>query len=605
MAQPNMASDNAAPAGTPFKQACAIVLQPISHPDLGEIRIDDNLFAIGRTEAPFASYPPQAVSDLSRRHARIFIEHGAVYIADLDSKNGTTVNGTNVQQKITRLHDGDEVCFAGRLSYRVRLQQVDGAATRSARLLSLTLSPERSDLGLQPIVVSRFPFLISKTDEVFARYKQAQPQQVNYLSRRHAHIFIKGGEPYIEDLGSTNGTFINGKRLDERAVPLQDGDVLAIGGHHFVYKVGLQKDAATLEPTVTRLDAAMRSAAAAGLMPAAAASTASTGKTGGRNEQLDQARVAASADETSPPAAAGPKAIAAAPGILADGDKTTFVAAAGSFLEIFCVDHAQRQEDDVNRDEQQNDGGSAGNGSTDAHTRQNSSRGRLAIFAAELAGAFSGGERRLGLSDKWWRMPAVAGLLLLVAVAAYLFRNPERELRDLLADGQYAEAANVASRYLAREPDQAQVKALGTEALLKAKVPQWQAQLRARQFQRADALLAEMKRLAKHNADAQPLLNELQWTGQLEQFVAARGGADQAVRNDADGQRIRQLLQQWDDDTLGHQQAFNTISSYVPEFRDQYAQSLSHVRKLALVNGQKTKGGTSNGEQQQPPEVAH
>jgi hypothetical protein len=30
-----------------------IVLTPISHPELGEIRIEDNLFAIGRTESPF------------------------------------------------------------------------------------------------------------------------------------------------------------------------------------------------------------------------------------------------------------------------------------------------------------------------------------------------------------------------------------------------------------------------------------------------------------------------------------------------------------------------------------------------------------------------
>ena len=32
-----------------------IVLEPLSHPDLGEIAIDDTLFAIGRTELPFAS----------------------------------------------------------------------------------------------------------------------------------------------------------------------------------------------------------------------------------------------------------------------------------------------------------------------------------------------------------------------------------------------------------------------------------------------------------------------------------------------------------------------------------------------------------------------
>ena len=98
-----------------------IVLKPVSHPELGDISIDEDLFAIGRTEPPFVSYPPEIVADLSRRHARIFCEYGAVYIADLDSKNGTTVNGVDIQQKISRLHDGDEICFGRALRYRVQL----------------------------------------------------------------------------------------------------------------------------------------------------------------------------------------------------------------------------------------------------------------------------------------------------------------------------------------------------------------------------------------------------------------------------------------------------------------------------------------------------
>ncbi|TCS35941.1 FHA domain-containing protein [Paucimonas lemoignei] len=600
MAQPTIALNNAARADLPHRQTSAIVLLPISHPDLGEIRIDDNLFAIGRTEAPFDSYPPQAVSDLSRRHARIFIESGAVYIADLDSKNGTTVNGVSINQKITRLHEGDEICFAGRLSYRVKLQQAEGSAVRSARILSLTLSPERGDLGLQPIVISRFPFLISKTDDVFSRYKLDHPEQVNYLSRRHAHIFIKGGQPYIEDLGSTNGTFVNGKRLDEHAVPLQDDDVLAIGGHHFVYKLSVQKDAATLEPTVTRLDAALRSAAVTGLVASAAAKAPIQVKSGTK-----ETGATAGTSDTSPPMAANPGAPTAA-AAAGDTDKTTFVAAAGSFLDIFCVDHVQRRDDDINRDAQQAGNGDAANGPAPALPEKQGRRGKLAIFAGELADAFSGGERHLGMGKKWWRMPALAAILLLIAVGAYLSNDPEREVRSMLADGHYAQAADAAARYLARKPEQAKLKALGTEALLKARVPQWQAQLHAHQFQGADALLAQMKQQARHNADVQPLLDELQWVGQLEQFVVARGGADQPVRDQVDDERIRRLLKQWDDDTLGHQQAFNTISSYVPEFRDQYAQSLSHVRKLALVSGQKAKGESANGEQQQQPsEAAH
>lgn len=580
MAQPTQALDDApSHAAMAAGQGCAILLQPVSPKDLAEIRIDDQLFAIGRTEAPFDSYPPEVVSDLSRRHARIFYEAGTVYIADLDSKNGTTVNGASVQQKITRLHDGDEICFAGQLCYRVRLRTADGAVapSREMKLASLTMTPEHDEFGLQPIVIARFPFLISKTDDTFARYRQAHPHQVNYLSRRHAHIFVKGGAPYIEDLGSTNGTFVNGTRLDEHAVRLKESDSLAIGGHHFVYKVSLQQAAAALEPTVTKLDPARIASAA--VMPGAQAGPAS-----------------------SVPAAAAAGAAGAATMAPQDNDKTTFVAAAGSFLDIFCVDHgaAQVEENDAGAPSP----GAAAEQGGGALTRKGKARGRLGLFASELSQAFSGGERRLGMGN-WWRLPAVAAVLITAAVLAYMANSPERELRGLLAEGDYARAATTAAGYLEKEPDQVQLKALGTEALLKSGVPQWQEQLRARQFDRADAALAGMKQLARHNADVQPLLAELEWVGQLEQFVAARGGADQPVRDGADDERIRRLLRQWDDDTAGHQQAFSTISSYVPDFRDQYAQALSHVRKLALVSGQQAKGGQVNGNQRQPSEVAH
>jgi pSer/pThr/pTyr-binding forkhead associated (FHA) protein len=506
-------------------QEPTILLKAISHPELGDIRIDEILFAVGREEAPFDSYAPDIIADLSRRHARIFCEYGSVYLADLESKNGTTINGINVQHKISRLQNGDEVCFGRTLTYRVQLGNRAPTPQRVAKLSSLTLTPQQSGTGLQPIAITQFPFLISKTDDTFARYKEAQPHQVNYISRRHAHIFLKGGLPFVEDLGSTNGTFVNGNRLDEHAVALKEGDLLAFGGHHFVYNVSLQKEDQQIDPTVTMLSPLAASAA----------------------------------------------------NRIGDTDKTTFVASAGSFLDIFCVDPAPHQDDEANSEvaQQVDDVGK----DTQKNKRKDKARSKSAIFIAELAAAFAGNEnyskKRM---FKWGAMLAI--MIGVLASALYFNGMSERTLQNLIDRGDYAQAAKLASVKLQQDPDNAQFKTLGSEALLKAYVPQWLTQLKTRDYDHAGTTLSMMKQLGRQNPDVLPLVGELEWMGNLEQFIMGRGGMDAPIRIYTDEDKIKMLLARWNDDTQGHQRAFDAIATAVPQFKDPYAEALSHVRKL-------------------------
>ena len=53
-------------------------------------------------------------------------------------------------------------------------------------------------------------------------------------SREHALIHREGRRSNIEDLGSTNGTFLNGERV-QGSIPLRDGDQLLIGGLKFTF----------------------------------------------------------------------------------------------------------------------------------------------------------------------------------------------------------------------------------------------------------------------------------------------------------------------------------------------------------------------------------
>ena len=49
------------------------------------------------------------------------------------------------------------------------------------------------------------------------------------VSRVHAAIILRDGETLIQDLGSKNGTFVNGVRVGETPVPIDIGDTIQIG----------------------------------------------------------------------------------------------------------------------------------------------------------------------------------------------------------------------------------------------------------------------------------------------------------------------------------------------------------------------------------------
>jgi hypothetical protein len=49
------------------------------------------------------------------------------------------------------------------------------------------------------------------------------------ISRRHAEVFVEGGHTYLRDLGSSNGTWVDGQHIGAQPTPLRAGQTIYLG----------------------------------------------------------------------------------------------------------------------------------------------------------------------------------------------------------------------------------------------------------------------------------------------------------------------------------------------------------------------------------------
>jgi Transcriptional regulatory protein, C terminal/FHA domain len=108
--------------------------------------------------------------------------------------------------------------------------QVDGGA----RAKPAPLGPRLLTPGLE--------LLLAEGENVLGR-DEALATRVDLpgVSRHHARLVIGDGTATVEDLGSKNGTFVNGRDAVGIA-PLADGDKVALGRTVFVFRVGGAED---------------------------------------------------------------------------------------------------------------------------------------------------------------------------------------------------------------------------------------------------------------------------------------------------------------------------------------------------------------------------
>lgn len=82
-----------------------------------------------------------ALPRISRHHARLQQRSGSWWVRDLDSKNGTFVNGEDVSGAAVRLVDGDQIVFAGAVTASFHDPAATPMAPRIGRLDGVWIDP--------------------------------------------------------------------------------------------------------------------------------------------------------------------------------------------------------------------------------------------------------------------------------------------------------------------------------------------------------------------------------------------------------------------------------------------------------------------------------
>lgn len=173
----------------------------------------------------------------SRHHAEIHWDRGHVELVDRESMNGTLVNRKTVHGRVP-LQSGDVLDFGAQ---RYRFEAIAMRASGVAGDEETHKMPGASSArNATPVDVPLFLIGMSESfagrrwelrDAVVMLGRDAEHQIClphHSVSRRHAQIVRQQSGYYVSDLGSSNGTFVNGQAITAPSL-LLPGDVLRAG----------------------------------------------------------------------------------------------------------------------------------------------------------------------------------------------------------------------------------------------------------------------------------------------------------------------------------------------------------------------------------------
>lgn len=260
-------------------------------PEAGhELELIDGRLRLGRSKADFL------LSDkkVSGSHCEFYVENSQLYLEDLGSTNGTFVGSEKINTPI--ILENLDVVTIGLSKIKISIVESLEDFKENNQFKSAARTPTSAESAAQPqdvlppeeaeyhtTGIHRIENMINDEMEAFSKWDHPQTEetgdskfvpkiqvvlvarkapegvtQINCsaesttigrkgvdvrlndldLSRKHAAIEILGGKTaYVRDLASTNGTYLNGNKIEHQEI--NSGDLIQIG--QSVFEVQIQQ----------------------------------------------------------------------------------------------------------------------------------------------------------------------------------------------------------------------------------------------------------------------------------------------------------------------------------------------------------------------------
>ena len=196
----------------------------------GVVKVSDE-YPVMKAELTFGRQAENDVvlddAKVSGQHARLSFASGTPQVVDLGSRNGTFINGQPVTPRAPTPFRLGDVLTIGSFSLCVRAVTADAPAPPAiGQRVTISAQP-------RPGVIVQYEHKLAKhpLEQAGLTIGRAPDNAVvidnSRISGRHARVEATGAGARIVDLGSSNGIFYQGQRVQSHT--LRDGDVVHLG----------------------------------------------------------------------------------------------------------------------------------------------------------------------------------------------------------------------------------------------------------------------------------------------------------------------------------------------------------------------------------------